>query len=82
MYFSLKKKIHYNALLNVHLINITLVVISKACLINFIKNVPILIICPCNVHPLTPHFYIVKLGLTREYIISYFFSKAKIVGTR
>ena len=24
--------------------------------------------CPCNEHPLTPHFYIVKLGFTRVYI--------------
>ena len=24
---------------------------------------------PCNEHPLTPHFYIVKLGFTRVYII-------------
>ena len=23
--------------------------------------------CPCNVHPLTPHFYIVKLGFTGVY---------------
>ena len=26
--------------------------------------------CPCNLHPLTPHFYIVKLGLTVVYIFS------------
>ena len=25
--------------------------------------------CPCNEHPLTPHFYIVKLGFTGVYII-------------
>ena len=37
---------------------------------------------PCNEDPLTPHFYIVKLGFTRVYIISYFCSKTKIVGTR
>ena len=30
---------------------------------------------PCNEHPLTPHFYIVKLGFTRVYIFSYFCSK-------
>ena len=29
-------------------------------------------ICPCIVHPLTPHFYIVELGFTGVYII--FFS--------
>ena len=27
---------------------------------------------PCNVHPLTPHFYIVKLGFTGVYIIFLF----------
>ena len=24
--------------------------------------------CPCNIYPLTPHFYIVKLGFTGVYI--------------
>ena len=39
--------------------------------------------CPCNEHPFTPHFYIVKLGFTRRvYTFSYFCSKAYIVGTR
>ena len=28
--------------------------------------------CPCNVHPLTPHYYIVKLGFTGVYIIFIF----------
>ena len=37
---------------------------------------------PCNEDPLTPHFYIVKLGCTGVYIISYFCSKTYIVGTR
>ena len=36
----------------------------------------------CNVDPLTPHFYIVKMGFTQVYIFSYFCSKIKIVGTR
>ena len=27
---------------------------------------------PCNVHPLTPHFYIVKLGFTGVYIFFLF----------
>ena len=27
----------------------------------------IMITCPCNVYPLTSHFYIVKLGFTRVY---------------
>ena len=30
---------------------------------------------PCNEDPLTPHFYIVKLGFTGVYIFSYFCSK-------
>ena len=30
------------------------------------------ITCPCYEHPLTPHFYIVKLGFTRVYIIFLF----------
>ena len=37
---------------------------------------------PYNEHPLTPHFYIAKLGLTGVYIFSYFCSKTLIVGTR
>ena len=28
--------------------------------------------CQCNVHPLTPHFYIVELGFTGVYIIFVF----------
>ena len=32
-------------------------------------------ISPCNEDPLTPHFYIVKLGFTGVYIFSYFCSK-------
>ena len=28
--------------------------------------------CPCNADPLTPHFYIVKLGFTGVYIIFLF----------
>ena len=30
--------------------------------------------CPCNVDPLTPHFYIVKLGFTVVYITFLFFA--------
>ena len=33
------------------------------------------ITCPCNVYPLTSHFYIVKLGLQGYTIFSYFCSK-------
>ena len=29
---------------------------------------------PCNVYPLKPHFYIVKLGLTGVNIFSFFFA--------
>ena len=28
--------------------------------------------CPCNVDPLTPHFYMVKMGFTGVNIIFYF----------
>ena len=28
--------------------------------------------CPCNVNPIAPHFYIVKLGFTGVYIVSDF----------
>ena len=35
----------------------------------------IMLICPCNVHPLTPHFYIVKLGFTKVFILFLFCSK-------
>ena len=34
------------------------------------EAIPIIMItCPCNAYPLTPHFYIVKLGFTGVYII-------------
>ena len=46
------------------------------------KTVFIMKTCPCNVHYLTPYFYIVKLGFTGVNIFSYFCSKTKIVGTR
>ena len=36
------------------------------------KLLHIRITCPCNVDPLTPHFYIVKLGFTGVYIIFLF----------
>ena len=32
----------------------------------------IMLTCPCHVDPLTPYFYIVKLGLTGVYIIVLF----------
>ena len=38
----------------------------------------IMLICPCNVYPLTPHFYIVKQRFTGVFIFSYFCSKNKL----
>ena len=35
-------------------------------------DLSIRITCPCNVYPLTPHFYIVKLGFIEVYIIFLF----------
>ena len=32
----------------------------------------IMITCPCDLYPLTPHFYIVKLGFTGVYKIFLF----------
>ena len=31
--------------------------------------------CPCDIHPLTPHLYIVKLGFTGVFIFFNFCSK-------
>ena len=39
----------------------------KKCMILFI-----MITCPCNEHPLTPHLYIEKVGFTRVYIFFLF----------
>ena len=36
------------------------------------KLTSIRITCPCNEHPLIPHFYIEKLGFTRVYIFFLF----------
>ena len=36
------------------------------------------IICPCNVHPLTPHFHIVKLVFTGVYIFLIFALKHRL----
>ena len=36
--------------------------------------VHIMITCPCNEHPFTPHFYIVKLQFTRVYIFFLIFA--------
>ena len=38
----------------------------------FAASVLIRITCPCNEHPLTPHFYIEKVGFTRVYIFFLF----------
>ena len=37
------------------------------------------ITCPCDLYPLTPQFYIVKLGVTGVYLFSYFCSKTDCV---
>ena len=53
--------------------------VQCCCKINFQLHkecVGIMITCPCYVYPLTPHFYIVKLGFTGVYIFSYFCSKS------
>ena len=39
---------------------------------NSLARIIIRITCLCNVDPLTPHFYIVKLGFTGVYIIFLF----------
>ena len=46
-----------------------------------VTNVPklIRITCPCNEHPLTPHFYIEKVGFTRVYIFSHFCSAEAVL---
>ena len=36
------------------------------------KQKRIRITCPCNEHPLTPHFYIEKVGFSRVYIVFLF----------
>ena len=37
-----------------------------------VSSEDIRITCPCNEHPLTPHFYIEKVGFTRVYIFFLF----------
>ena len=41
-------------------------------MINVIYDADITKTSPCNEHPLTPHFYIVKLGFTGVYIFFLF----------
>ena len=41
----------------------------------------IMISRPCGLHPITPHFYIVKLGFTGVYFFSHFRPETKIMGT-
>ena len=41
-------------------------------MMGYLRRNFIMLTCPCNVLPLTPHFYIVKLGFTGVYIISLF----------
>ena len=49
------------------------------CLEQSEKSIPSRIVirktCPCDLYPLTPHFYIVKLGFTGVYIIFLFLLK-------
>ena len=40
----------------------------------------IMLTCPCNIDPRTPHFYIVKLEFTGVYFFSYLL-ETYIVGT-
>ena len=40
----------------------------------FLHFVLIMLTSPCNVDPLSPHFYIVNMGFTWMYIISLFFA--------
>ena len=48
----------------------------KNILIQFFVDMEIIMLtCPCDLYTLTPHFYIVKLGLTGVYVFSYFCSK-------
>ena len=57
-------------------VNVVLVLISL--LVSNVRNnfvfklLFIMQTCPCNEHPLTPHLYIVKLGLTGYTLFSYF----------
>ena len=39
---------------------------------DFILLSLIMLTCPCNVDPLTPNFYVVKVGFTGVYIIFLF----------
>ena len=40
--------------------------------VTLVRKAHIMITSPCNVYPLTPHLYIVKLGFTGVYINSLF----------
>ena len=42
---------------------------------NTANRLSIMLTSPCNEQPLTPHFYLEKVGFTRVYIFSYFCSK-------
>ena len=45
---------------------------THCCLSRRLKYIRIT--CPCNEHPLTPHFYIEKVGFTRVYIFFLIFA--------
>ena len=43
-------------------------------------KISIMIKSPCNVYPLTPHFYIVKLGFTGVYIFFLIFALKHVLS--
>ena len=60
----------YTAILRLYKMTIVRLEIVM-CLLFLLKGY-IRITCPCDLYPLTPHFYIVKLGFTGVYIIFLF----------
>ena len=51
-------------------------VIMGVCIVKlWLTKVNVMMTRGCNLHPLTPLFYIVKLGFTGVYIFAYFRSK-------
>ena len=53
-------------------LNTILIMQGVQCRMVLVVNISIMKTCPCNEHPLTPRFYIGKLGLTGVCIISLF----------
>ena len=52
------------------------------CIRNLFVHFDVRITRTCDLHPLTPKFYRVKLGFTGVYIIFLFLLKAETVGAR